>query len=249
MRYLSRIKRGVIMKSQLYLWSKLREKKIEEILLFKNTFKERVFPAFSNIEKEADKISNDFYNNAMNTSYSYYDNIDPAEIAENATEIGVDYYEKYSLMRYNTLAMWISMLYQFWEQQVRKFLYDEESHCFKIDFKKFCTSGIKDIKEEFKYHNINIEKLRCWASINELRLVCNTLKHGDGSSAQELKNIRPSFFTREGFEEYDLLLMYNTTLLEETLNINDQVFYDFCDVLVEFWYELPERMYSNEIKD
>lgn len=237
------------MRSQLYLWSKLREKKIEEILLFKNIFKERVFPVFSNIEKEADKISNDLYDNAMNAYYIDYDNIDPADIAENATEIGVDYYEKYSLMRYNTLAMWISMVYQFWEQQVRKFLYDEEAHSFKIEFKKFCTSGIKDIKEEFRYHNINIEKLRCWGSINELRLACNTLKHGDGASAQELKNIRPSLFTREGFEEYDLLSMYNTTLLEETLNISDQDFYNFCDILIEFWNELPERMYSDEIKD
>lgn len=181
------------MRSQLYLWSKLREKKIEEILLFKTTFKERVFPVFSNIEKEADNISNDFYDSAMNTYYIDYDDIDPADIAENATEIGVDYYEKYSLMRYNTLAMWISMLYEFWEQQVRKFLYDEEIHSFKIEFKNFCTSGIQDIKEEFRYHNINIEKLRCWVIINELRLVCNTLKHGDGRSARELKNIRPRF--------------------------------------------------------
>ena len=237
------------MKSQLYLWSKLREKKTQEILLFNNTFKERIFPAFSNIEQEADKISNDFYNDNINISYSDYDNIEPAEIAENATEIGIEYYGKYSLMRYNTLAMWISMLYQFWEQQIRKFLYDEESHCFNIEFKKFCTSGINDIKEEFKYHNINIEKLSCWASINELRLVCNTLKHGNGGSAQELKNISPRFFIREGLEEFDLLSMYNTTLLEETLNINEQDFYNYCDVLIEFWNELPERMYSDEIKD
>ncbi|MBI6873438.1 hypothetical protein [Clostridium aciditolerans] len=237
------------MKSQLYLWDKLRQLKKEEILLFKNTFKERVFPVFKNVEQEAEKLSNDIYNDFMNRTCSEYDIIDPYDIAEHATEIGIDYYEKYSLMRYNTLAMWISMLYQFWEQQVRKFLYDEERNYFSIDFKRFCSSGINDIKEEFNYHNTNIEKLQCWHSIKELRLICNTLKHGDGGSAQELKKIRPDFFTREGLEEYDLLSMYNTTLLEEVLNIKEEDFYNFCDILTSFWDELPECMYSNEIKD
>lgn len=235
------------MKSQLYLCKDLRQLKKDEILLFKNTFKERVFPAFRDIEEESEKLSNDIFDNCMNKTCSEYDCIDPCDIAQEATEMGIDYYEKYSLMRYNTLAMWISMLYQFWEQQVRKFLYDEERNYFYIDFKEFCAKGITDIKEEFKFHNTKIETLQCWSRINELRLICNTLKHGDGSSAQALKKIRPTFFIREGLEEYDLLNMYNTTLLEKVLNITEQDFYDFCDTLISFWNELPERMYTNDI--
>ena len=236
------------MKSQLYLWEGLRDLKKKEIILFKDTFKEKIYPIFSNIENEAENLSNDIYEEFMSSPCSCEEDfIDPANIAEEATQLGIDYYEKYSLMRYNTLAMWISMLYQFWEQQVRKFLYDEMGNYFKIEFKKFCANGINDIKEMFKYHNINIEELNCWEGVDELRLLCNTLKHGDGKSAEQLRNRRPDFFVKDGLEEFDLLSLYNTILLEEVLNICEKDYYSFCDILLCFWDELPERMYSNEL--
>lgn len=236
------------MKSQLYLWEGLRDLKKKEIILYKDTFKEKIYPIFYNIEDEAERLSNDIYENFMNSPcYCEEDFIDPATIAEDATQIGVDYYQNYSLMRYNTLAMWISMLYQFWEQQVRKFLYDEMRNYFKIEFNEFCTNGIRDIKEIFKYHKMNIVDLYCWEGVDELRLLSNTLKHGDGKSAEQLRKRRPDFFVKDGLEEFDLLNMYNTTLLEEVLNICEKDYYSYCEVLLFFWAELPERMYSDEL--
>ena len=55
------------MKSQLYLWEGLRELKKKEIILYKDTFKEKIYPVFSNIEDEAERISNDIYENFMNS--------------------------------------------------------------------------------------------------------------------------------------------------------------------------------------
>lgn len=233
------------MKSQLYLCKGLRKLKKDEIKLFKNTFKDRILPSFENIEKEAEDVQNDFYNNVMHSPCDDPDAIDPASIAESALELGIDYYEKISLMKYNTLAMWISMLYQYWEQQVRKFLYDEERHYFELEFKTFCSRGIRDIKEEFLFHKVNIEELICWEKIDELRLLCNSLKHGDGNSAQELKKRRPDLFVREELGNIDLLKLYKATLLEVVLNIDEKSFYKYCDVLMSFWDELPERMYED----
>lgn len=236
------------MKSQLYLWEGLRDLKKKEIILYKDTFKEKIYPVFSNIEDEAERLSNDIYENFMNSPcYCEEDFIDPATIAEDASQIGVDYYQNYSLMRYNTLAMWISMLYQFWEQQVRKFLYDEMRNYFEIEFNEFCINGIRDIKEMFKCHKMNIDELYCWEGVDELRLLCNTLKHGDGKSAEQLRKRRPDFFVKDGLEEFDLLNMYNTTLLEEVLNISEKDYYSYCEILLFFWDELPERMYSDKL--
>ena len=39
-------------------------------------------------------------------------------------------------MKYNTKLMWISTLYQFWEQQVRKFIYEEVTKTHKFIDKK-----------------------------------------------------------------------------------------------------------------
>ena len=235
------------MKSQLYLWSKLREKLVAEIELFRDTYAERVQPVFANVEEEADKIQENYYNQFMSTSVEDYNCIDPGDIADSALQLGLDYYEKYSLMRYNNLAMWIAMLYQYWEQQVRLFLFNEERHTFEINFKDFCSKGIAQIIEEFRFHKINLEDLKCWEDINILRLVCNTLKHGDGGAAQKLKQIEPKFFIREGLKDYDLLAVYKSTLLYEVLNISDEDFRKFCNSLIEFWRELPESMYSDEI--
>lgn len=237
------------MKSQLYLWSDLRKLKKDEIRLFKDTFKDKIFPSFQDIEKEASDLQNKYYNDTMKLPCNDPDAFDAASIADAALELGIGYYEKISLMKYNTFAMWISMLYQYWEQQTRVFLYEEESHCFELEFKKFCTRGIKDIKGEFLYHKLDITKLECWKKIDELRLLCNTLKHGDGSSARKLKKKRPDLFVREGLEDIDLLKLCKSTLLKQVININEKIFYKYCDILIEFWDELPERMYSDEIQD
>lgn len=154
-------------------------------------------------------------------------------------------------MKYNTKLMWISTLYQFWEQQVRKFIYEEVSMTHKfIDkkgkevlFKDFCTKGIDDIEEEFLEFGQDLEKFPCWIKIYELRLLTNVIKHGDGWSATRLKELRPDFFKAD-FSEYDLLDLYKTTLNEKVLNIDDDEFQKYCEAIVEFWEALPERMYS-----
>lgn len=51
--------------------------------------------------------------------------IDPADAAETFIEFGIEQYEILSLMRYRTLAMWITCLCQAWEQQLIKFVIDE----------------------------------------------------------------------------------------------------------------------------
>lgn len=137
---------------------------------------------------------------------------DPSDFAEEAWEAGIEHYEGTALMKYNTRLMWISTLYQFWEQQVRKFIYEEvtRTHSFidkkgkEILFKQFCTRGIDDIKEAFLGFDQDLEKLGSWERINELRLLANVIKHGAGWSATQLKLLRPDFF-KDSSLNYNLL--------------------------------------------
>lgn len=230
-------------KVQLYLWEGIRNKKISEIELYENTFIKKICCIFDNLEKEAEQISNDYYEKAMNGFSPEDSNFDPTSIAEDSLGLGIDYYQNYSLMKYNTLAMWTTMLYQMWEQQVRLFLYEEERHYFDIEFKKFCSSGINEIKTEFKKFNTDIERLESWHKIDELRLLANVFKHGDGQSAKILKEIRPDIFKDYEISNHDLLSLYNTTLLEKVVNVNESDFCDYCHALISFWRDLPEYMY------
>lgn len=229
------------MKSHLYLHDLLRKYYKSEIHSFVEVLNKKLFPAFLNIEAESDDIADEYYEAVCQSDG--IEDYDLAEAAEVAFEKGLDHYLCSNLVKYEFTAMSIATLYILWEQQVRRFLYREMRHTFEIDFTRFCTKGIKEIKDYFAYHNLNIESLQCWDKIDELRLLCNIIKHGDGTSADQLLAKNSNLFKPEFNKSQDGLPL-ETTLLEETLNISQDLFNDYASILISFWNELPERAYS-----
>jgi len=237
------------MRAQLYLDNRIRKMLKEPFETFAKTYHERVIPIFSSLEEESQAIADEKYEDLGR--YFNPENDDPADYAEMAWEAGLEHYESMSLMQYNMRLMWISTLYQFWEQQVRKFVFEEVTRTHKfidkkgndVDFAGFCTRGIDDIKEEFNEFGIDLEKLNSWSRIEELRLLANVIKHGEGWSATKLKELRPDYFDA-GIISTDLLDLYKTTLGERVLNIDDSEYEIYCDAIIQFWDELPEVMYS-----
>jgi pyruvate carboxylase len=175
---------------------------------------------------------------------AYDDSIDPASIAENAQEEGIEHYSYLKLGKYNLTATWHATLYQVWEQQSRRFLFQEMSRFYDIQLEKFCTK-VPEIKKAFKLHNVDIESFSCWTQIRELNLLCNVIKHGDGGSAKSLRKIKPELFKQE--DNIDYMKTFKTTLLEETLNINEMTLRNYRKALLSFWDEIPERNYSDEL--
>lgn len=239
------------MRAQLYLYKELREKFQKPISLYAETYYKRIAKVFSNIEEEADEISRKHYEDlGMHFNPECHDESDFADIA---LQVGIEQYQGMALMKYNTRLMWISTLYQFWEQQVRKFIYEEVNitHQYqdkkgaKLPFGKFCSRGIDEIKDEFSDFGQDVENFLCWGKICELRLLANVIKHGEGWSCTELKQIRPDFFISK-HTDINLMDLYNNTLNDIVLNIDDNEFEKYCDAIIQFWDELPERMYSKE---
>ncbi|MCM3079597.1 hypothetical protein [Brevibacillus invocatus] len=228
----------------LYIDNRIRDNLVKPYELFKKTYMEKIVPVFSNIEEEAKEIAEKSWEELGRYFNPDYD--DPADFAEHAQNEGLEYFEGMSLMEYNTRLMWVSTLYQFWEQQVRKFLFDEVGRWLRwtgnkpIKMKDFCKNGVVDIKSVFNHLNFNIENMTMWGEINKLRLLTNTIKHADGGAATSLRAICPQYFYSE-YSTVDLLELYNTTLNERVLNVSDQDFIDFCDNLIKFWDELNEE--------
>jgi len=148
------------------------------------------------------------------------------------------------LGKYNLTATWHATHYQVWEQQLRLFLFCEISHTRNIKFEKFCDC-LSKIKEKFRLYKIDIESFSCWSQINELKLLCNAIKHGVGSSEIELRKIKPALFKQE--DGIDYMKTFKTTLLEESLNINVMTLQKYKEALLTFWDEIPERSYSDEL--
>ncbi len=232
------------MKSQIYLHITTRNIFKSTIFSYQKVLNDRLFSNFENIEIEAEKYASDYYNELGKQPAN--DTIDMSDIADIALDKSIEFYEELSYVKYAFTATCISGIYHIWEQQVRKFLYDELRHDFSIDFSEFCNKGIEDIKKIFYRFNLNIEKLKCWPKLDELRLLSNVIKHGDGKSLKALKSSNEKLFKKYPYDDlYNRVI--DSTLLEENLNIDQKLFIKYCEVLVNFWEELPERSYTEEI--
>ncbi len=214
-----------------------------EISSYVEIYFQKLLPVFKDIENDAENYAKDFYNDFMSQPATD-DFVDSASIAEKALEIGIEHFSYLKLGKYNLTATWHATLYQLWEQQLRLFLFREMSHVYKIDFKTFSTN-LKEIKDNLKFHNVDIEKFSCWPQIKELCLLCNVIKHGDGDSAKRLRKFKPSLFKKDN--DIDYMEVYKTTLLEETLNIDETTLQNYKKALLFFWDEIPERNYSKEL--
>lgn len=135
------------MKSQLYVPETTRRYLKSEISAYVEMYFQKLLPVFKDIESDADKYENDFYDNFMSQPASD-DFIDPSSIAEEALEIGIEHYSYLKLGKYRLTATWHATIYQLWEQQSRLFLFREMSHVCNIQFESFCTK-LSEIKKKF----------------------------------------------------------------------------------------------------
>ncbi|MBE7123672.1 hypothetical protein [Bacillus cereus] len=214
------------------------------------TYTNRISPVFDNIDEEAKEKAEEAHRQM--TAHLIPEYCDPSEYADDAWQYGIEYYENISLMQYITKLMWISTMYQFWEQQLRKFLYKEltrngyiyaAKNNKEIEYKDFCTN-IGKIKHFFLEFKVDLTSLQCWEKLEELRLLANVIKHGDGGSATSLMNTRPRIFN-SAHVSGNLLERYKTTLNDKVLDVNEQDIKDYADAIIDFWEQLPERMVAN----
>ncbi len=229
------------METQLYFWKPLIGEYQKAISLVEDYHK-RTMVVFSDIKKEAENYAKEFYEN-----YPATEDTDPASVAEWAVEISLEKYQSLSNMKFNHLLMTIAMLYHVWEQQLIKFTIHELKRYLNFDKKSI---SFNDVQTVFRLHGVDILKTESWTRIRELKLLGNTIKHGDGDSADKLRKIRPDFFCFPDLfrinKETDTLDLCGSVLLDEySLKISEDDLYAYIEATKKFWDEMPERAYSN----
>jgi len=223
--------------AQLYFWKPLMERYKKELSMVAEYYN-RTVPSFGDIEKEATDYADSIYNN-----FPADENTDPATVADFANDEGIQLYELLNTMKKNHLLMTISMMCQIWEQQLIKFTVTEMRHF--LPFQNNALSFV-DAKRIFELHGIIFEELVSWNKIKEMRLLVNTIKHGDGESARKLRKIRPDYFKLDFIEGTDTLELAGAVLLDSySLMVEEQDFRIYVEATEAFWDEMPERAYSN----
>jgi hypothetical protein len=229
------------MQTQLYFWRPLIEKYQNDISLI-DDYHKRTMVVFSDINKEAEKYADELFER-----YPATEDTDPASVAEWAQDRAIEKYQTLAIMKSNHLLMTISMLYHLWEQQLIKFTIHELQHYLKFDRKSVSFSDVQLI---FRLHGVDILETSSWLKLRELKWLVNTIKHGDGESADKLRKIRPDFFNFPALFgssiETDTLELYGAVLLDEySLQVSEEDLYTYIEAAKKFWDEMPERAYSD----
>ncbi|MEK4086086.1 hypothetical protein [Psychrobacillus sp. FSL K6-1415] len=226
-------------KTQLYFWKPLMESYKKELSMVTDYYN-RTKPVFGDSEKEATEYANHIYE-----AFPANEDTDPAMVAEFAFEEGLRQYEVLEVMKRNHLLMTISMLCQIWEQQLIKFTMSELNNF--LEFRNNALS-FNDAKKVFETHGLKVEERVSWNNIREMRMLVNTIKHGEGGSARRLRAVRPDFFEHEhdDLKGTDTLELAGSVLLDSySLNVKEDDFAKYVTSTEAFWEGMPERAFSD----
>lgn len=225
------------MKSQLYLWQPLMEKHKKQLSLVEDYYY-RTRIVFEGIGKESEDYSKSQYLN-----YTLKEGTDPSLVSIWAIQQGTEMLETLSIMKYNHLLMTISMLYHIWEQQMIITIHKLPS-IIELDKK---GSNINKFKTIFKSHGINIQD-KAWKCIWELTQLVNTIKHGEGDSADKLRALRPDFFDLSFISDAaDSLKLNGAVLLDDfSLQVEERDLVNYIYSTKSFWNEMQSELIQME---
>lgn len=174
--------------SRSYLASRVRDLG-GPIVSFREYVFSNVLPAFGQVEVRAQQIANDYYNR-LTAMGGLEDEIDMADLAEAADEHAYDWFGMMISLRQSMLNLLAAGLFHLVEQQLARLSNDV------IFERTLQDTNIFAVKKWYQDElSVNFEVLGSWVIVNELRLVANAVKHGEGKSADELRLLNPDLFS------------------------------------------------------
>jgi len=210
---------------------------IPQINVFCDATIERVMPLFDNIEEEADSVVQAEYERYGSLPATGEESWDMADAAEWAQEIGLAHYEALTGVRQSLINLAVVALYHMFEQQLLLFHRKQVLHRTEKD--NISLIGIGKLKMQLKDVGVDIEKLRPWEEVNELRLAANSIKHAEGDSAQKLKKLRPDLFVSPYLQNENLSPSHSPKVLMplagEDIYSTTKDLKKYQSALVSFW--------------
>lgn len=177
-----------------------------------------------------------------------YETVDLGDIYDNISDEKYEYYQMEKLMEYNIKLSILSTSYQIFEQQLRKFIYQELNQPFSpVRTNEFSNVGInmKKIKELYKFVGYDLETCSHWADISILADIVNTFKHGEGRSSKRLYKNKPNVFLKSYFSKENLMTQELTSNAAIVLDIDEIDIEHHISVIIDFWNQFPEHIIKN----
>lgn len=226
------------------LWfPRFRNDFIPAIRRVEEVFLQRLQPTFFSLEAESEKLESDLWQKAM-AQPCYGDGCDEGEMAESVRDAAVSHYLGLKAMEQGLLNCCALFLYHLYEQHLMLFLRQELLDWRGKDNKKLYTH--EQVRIRLKLANVDITTFGAWPKLEELRLLANTIKHGEGKSSEELLHIAPHLFELAGLSNsLPISGRVYTPLLGEDICVRPTHISEYADSLEQFWLELGDALTKN----
>jgi hypothetical protein len=185
---------------------------------------DRLLGSFAGIEDEANRVAD--------AAFEAYGELpgegDMGDFADTALDEGIQYYQTLAELKQGVTNLLAVGLYHQFEQQ---------------------RDYIKSIMHAGGAKFPDLREFGNWTKVDELRLLCNAVKHADGSSADELRKIRPDYF-QSPLERAELLHRPRTSKHRPLVNpiggkdlfVTRDDLSVYRDALRLFWEELLQHV-------
>ena len=206
-----------------------------------DALKSRILPQFENITAEAVNVSNSMWNHPPMDRFS--EDADMSDLAEAATEAGYEHYALMSGLCQGIVNMFAASLFHLHEQHLMLF-YKRQLHDMRTPLDRASLRPTMVISK-LEIMGIDVKGMKSWAALYEIESLANSVKHGDGRSAQNLKEKRPDFFKNPN--QSDLLeagdfLALDKPILGDGLYVKPSDLDGIKNAIVNFWRELFSEM-------
>jgi len=202
----------------------------------------RVLPAFDGINEESTALENQLREELIESLEVHEDDLYEAHeaMAELAFNEAMDHAVLLESMRFSTLNLFAAALYHLIEQ-----------HLIDLPLQILNYEGQHDLRPGqavswFKDTiGLDLASLPSWPLIEELRLVANVVKHGEGASAEDLQKVRADMFVyptlRNGKTGVGTLRI-KASLFGHDFFVTKEEFERYHKGSVAFWTELADAL-------
>jgi hypothetical protein len=214
--------------------------------LFISVFKERFLGAFGSLGEEVQAVSDGAWTQWCESPYN--ESVDPSVAANDALQIGVDYFSSLMGARQAYLNLAAVGLYHAWEQQVLEFFgryIVGEAHRQKVS-----AISLGEFKRVAKRAGVRIDEFPSADSIETLRLCANAVKHAEGSSASLLRERCPEFFVHPGVSGTELCSLMASRILYAPLSgddlyVTESHLDEFLAGTIQYWTDMTHALLSD----
>lgn len=200
---------------------------------FIDGFRERLIPVFDNMEEDAQRAADAYWNERM-AQPAYNDGPDEGDIAEWAEGRGVEAYMDLAFVRDQLIGLGIAGLYHLWERLLKEFFVHEHSIVHSgVAPQRIRRWDFPTLQQHLNDCGYDIEAKVFFHHLNRTRLIANTVKHGDGSSCRDLIAEAPELFREPimgspRFADLELVPIH---------------FDESADAIKAYWEDTPEWLH------